>query len=160
MENTVFFEPKSWWKYGIYWLLESSCFELFGDGKYGLFWGKKVMERWYLLFTEKFLFWAIEKFLFWTFRWWEIRSFFRPKSWCRGNICSIFLSFPWYSRTSEIRFFVQRDFHSIMLEKLIIIGDFDLTPDDKGMKEFVDLHNSINLLKVATCFKWTGSCIS
>ena len=32
------------------------------------FWVKKLMERWYLLVTEKFL--------FWTFRWWEIRSFF------------------------------------------------------------------------------------
>ena len=31
------------------------------------FWVKKLMERWYLLVTEKFL--------FWTFRWWEIRSF-------------------------------------------------------------------------------------
>ena len=125
---------------------------IFWKWKIWYFWAKKFMGILYLLITEKFL--------FWTFRWWEIRSFFRPKSWCRGNICSIFLSFPWYSRTSEIRFFVQRDFHSIMLEKLIIIGDFDLTPDDKGMKEFVDLHNSINLLKVATCFKWTGSCIS
>ena len=95
VENTVFFEPKSWWKYDIYWLLKSSCFELFGngkyglflrqnlvksywlltcfeffeDGKYGIFWTKKLMERWYLLVTEKFL--------FWTFPWWEIRSFLR-----------------------------------------------------------------------------------
>ena len=37
MWNTVFFEPKSWWKDDIYWLLRSSCFELFGDRKYGLF---------------------------------------------------------------------------------------------------------------------------
>ena len=88
VENTVFFEPKSWWKYDIYWLLKSSCFELFGNGKYGLFlrqklvkrwyywlltcycfeffedgkydifWSKRLMERWYLLVTEKFLFWA------------------------------------------------------------------------------------------------------
>ena len=29
----------------IYWLLRSSCFELFGDGKYGLFSAKKLMER-------------------------------------------------------------------------------------------------------------------
>ena len=27
-----FFEPKSWWKNDIYWLLESPCFDLFGDG--------------------------------------------------------------------------------------------------------------------------------
>ena len=67
MENTIFFEAKSWWKDYIYWLLKSSRFELFCDGKYGPFWGKKLMERWYLLITEKFLFWAIEKFLFWAF---------------------------------------------------------------------------------------------
>ena len=94
-----FFEPKSSWKYDIYWLLKRSCFQLFGNGQYGLFLSqevdgnmiftdylkslvlnfsvmentvffsvKKLTERWYLLVTEKFL--------FWTFRWWEIRSFF------------------------------------------------------------------------------------
>ena len=83
------FEPKSWWKDDIYWLLKSSCFNLFGNGKYGLFlsqkvdgkmifidywkglvlkfsvmgntvffWVTKLMERWYLLVTEKFLFWT------------------------------------------------------------------------------------------------------
>ena len=49
MENTVFSEPKGWWKDDIYWLLKSSCFECFGDGKYGLFSAKKLMERWYFL---------------------------------------------------------------------------------------------------------------
>ena len=123
------FEPKSWWKY-VYWLLKSSCFNLFGNGKYGLFlsqkvdgnmiftdywkvlvlnfsvmgntvffWAKKLMERWYLLVTEKFL--------FWTFRWWEIRSFFQPKSWWKDDIYMVFLSFLWYSRTREIWFFAQ-----------------------------------------------------
>ena len=29
--------PKSWWKDDIYWLLKSSCLELFVDGKYGFF---------------------------------------------------------------------------------------------------------------------------
>ena len=72
MENTVLFEPKSWSKYDIYWLLKSSSFELFGNGKYGLFWDKKLMERWFSLFTEKSL--------FWTFRWFEIRSFFKQKA--------------------------------------------------------------------------------
>ena len=43
------FEQKGWWKYDIYWLLKSSCFELFGNGKCGLVWVKKLMERWYLL---------------------------------------------------------------------------------------------------------------
>ena len=64
MENTIFFEGKSWWKDDIYWLLKSPCFELFRDGKCSLFWGKNLMERWYLLITEKFLFWDTEKFLF------------------------------------------------------------------------------------------------
>ena len=64
------------------------------------FWVKKLMERWYLLVTEKFL--------FWTFRWWEIPSFFQQKSWCKDDIYLVFLSFRWYSRTWEIRFFVQR----------------------------------------------------
>ena len=91
---------KSWRKYDIYWLLKSSCFQIFGvdkhdlslrqkvdgnmtftgywkvlvlNGKHDLFWDKKLMESWYLLITEKFLFRATEKFLFWTFRWWEIQ---------------------------------------------------------------------------------------
>ena len=55
------------------------------------------MEIWYLLITEKFL--------FWNFRWWEIRPFFHPKSWWKDDIYLVFLSFPWYSRTWEIWFF-------------------------------------------------------
>ena len=47
-EIRSFFEPKTWWKY-IYWLLKSSCFEFFGNGKYGFFWAKKLIERLYLL---------------------------------------------------------------------------------------------------------------
>ena len=33
----------------IYWLLKSFCFELFGDGKYNLFFSQKVGGWWYLL---------------------------------------------------------------------------------------------------------------
>ena len=69
-----FFESRSSWKHDIYWLLRISCFELFNFSVMGntvLFWVKKLMETWYLLVTEKFL--------FWTFRWWETRSFFQPK---------------------------------------------------------------------------------
>ena len=98
-EIRSFFEPKSWWKDDIYWLLKMSLFELFGVGKYGLFWVKKLMARWYLLVTEKFL--------FWTFPWWEIGSFFQPKSWWKDDIYLVFLSFSWYSRTLEIWFFAQ-----------------------------------------------------
>ena len=71
MGNTVFFWTKSWWKYDVYWLLKSSCFDLFRDEKYRLFWAKKLFERWYLLITEKFFFRPC-----W---WWEIRSFFSAK---------------------------------------------------------------------------------
>ena len=51
------------------------------------------MERGYLLITKKVL--------SWTFRRWEIRSFFEPKSWWKDDIYLVFLSFPWYSRTLE-----------------------------------------------------------
>ena len=117
MGNTAFFEPKSWWKYGIYWSLKRSCFEHFGDGQYGrffiqevdgkmiftdywkglvlnfsvmgntvFFWVKKLMEKWYLLVTEKLL--------FWTFRWLEIRSFLHQKCWWKDDIYIVFLRFP------------------------------------------------------------------
>ena len=45
MGNTVFFEPKNWWKDNVYWLLKRSCFELFGDGKYGIFFIKKFDRK-------------------------------------------------------------------------------------------------------------------
>ena len=73
MGNRSFCEPKIWWEDDIYWSMESSGFEIFGDGKYGLLWAWKLMEIWYLLTTEKFLFWG--------FRWWEIQCFFQQKSW-------------------------------------------------------------------------------
>ena len=67
----VFFKTKSWWKYDTYWLLKSSCFELFTNGKYGLFWDKKLLKRSYLLITEMFL--------FRTFRGWKKRPLFEAK---------------------------------------------------------------------------------
>ena len=48
-----------------YWKVLALIFSRMGNTVF--FWAKKVMERWYLLITEKFL--------FWTFRWWEIWSF-------------------------------------------------------------------------------------
>ena len=80
-----FLEPKTWLKYDIYWLLKGSCFELFGDGKYGLFWVKTLVKIWYLLVTEKFL--------FWTFRWCQIRSLLQPKSWWKDDIYIVFWGF-------------------------------------------------------------------
>ena len=49
MRNTVFFEPESWWKFDIYWLLKSSCFEVFDDGKYSVFFSNKVDRK--MVFT-------------------------------------------------------------------------------------------------------------
>ena len=57
------------------------------------------MERRYLLVTEKLL--------IWTFRVWEIRSFFHPKSWWTDDIYVVFLSFLWNSRIREIWFFAR-----------------------------------------------------
>ena len=54
MENTVFLEPKNWWKDYIYWFLKSSCFEIFGNGKYRLFFSKDVAGK--MIFTWSF--WA------------------------------------------------------------------------------------------------------
>ena len=53
-EIRSFFQPKSWWKDDIYWLLKSSCFELFDDGKYGIFFSQKVDGN--MIFTWSF--WA------------------------------------------------------------------------------------------------------
>ena len=118
-------------------ITEMFLFWTFRDRKYCLFWGKKLIKRWYLLVTEKFLFWAfpwwkMRSFLkqkvngkmiftdYWkvlifgyrkglvlSFSVMENMVFFKPKCWCKGNIYLVFLSFPWYSRTWEIRFFVQ-----------------------------------------------------
>ena len=46
----MFFGPKSWKKYDIYWLLKSSCFELFRDVKYGLVLSQKVDGK--MIFTD------------------------------------------------------------------------------------------------------------
>ena len=52
--NTVFFVSRSWWKDDIYWLMRSSCFEPFGDGKHGLFFSQKVDGK--MIYTWSF--WA------------------------------------------------------------------------------------------------------
>ena len=121
-EKYGIFEPKSWWRYDIYWLQKSSCFDLFGNWKYGLFLGQTVY--WKVIFTDYWkglvlnfsvmenmvFFWVkksierwclvvTEKFLFWTFQWWEMRSFFQSKSWRKDDIYMVFLSFLWYFRT-------------------------------------------------------------
>ena len=71
-EIQSFFETKSWdgkIVFTDYWKVLVLNFS--GIGNTVFFWGKKLMERWCLLVTEKFL--------FWTFRWWEIQSSLRQK---------------------------------------------------------------------------------
>ena len=110
-----------------YWKVLVLNFSVMGNTVF--FWVKKLMERWYLLVTEKFL--------FWTFRRWEIRSLFESRSswkddiyWLLRSSCfelfgdgkyglffsqkvdgkiifTWLFSFPWYSRTWEISFFAQ-----------------------------------------------------
>ena len=53
-EIRFFLESRSWWKDYIYWLLRRSCFELFGDGKYGLLFSQKVNGK--MIFAWSF--WA------------------------------------------------------------------------------------------------------
>ena len=98
-EIRSFLDPKSWLKDDIYWLLKSLFLNFSVMENTVLFWVKKLMKRWYLLVTEKFL--------FWVFQWWKMRSFFQPKSWWKDDTYMVFLSFLWYSRTSEIWFFAQ-----------------------------------------------------
>ena len=62
-----------------------------------------------------------------------------------------FIFFNWLSQTIN--------FYSIMYEKQVIVGDFNLTPDNKSMREFVDLHNLINLIETTTCFTGAGYSI-
>ena len=59
-----------------YWKVLALIFSGMGNTVFS--WAKKLIERWYLLITEKVL--------FWTFRWWEIRSFFESRSWWKDDI--------------------------------------------------------------------------
>ena len=40
-----------------------------------------------------------------------------------------------------------------------MLGDFKMTPEDKNMQLFSDSFNLENLIKEATCFKGSPSCI-
>ena len=97
--------------------MKSSCFNLFGNGKYGLFLSQKVGGN--MIFTDYWkvlalnfsvmrntvFFWvkklmegryflATEKFLFSTFQWWEILSFFSQK--IDGKMIFTWYFWPFY----------------------------------------------------------------
>ena len=80
-----------------YWKVLVSTLSEMGNTVFS--WAKKLTEIWYLLITVNFL--------FWTFRWWEIQSFLKSRSWWKDDIYIVFLSFLWYSRAWEILFFAQ-----------------------------------------------------
>ena len=113
-------------EYHVYWLLKSSCFELSRDGKYGLFWAKKLMERLYLLITGKFL--------FWTFLKWEIWYFLSLKN--RGTMI-----FTGYWKVLVLNFLEMGNAVFFSSEKLIqrwyLLGLFELS------KIFQDLENIV-----------------
>ena len=130
MGNTAFFEPKSWWKYDIYWLLKRSSFQLFGDGQYGFFFESRSWWKYdiyWLLKKSCFelfgggkcgLFFSQEvdgKMIFTGY--WEVlvlnilvmgnMVFYQSKRWWKDDIYMVFSSSPWYSRAWEIWFFEQ-----------------------------------------------------
>ena len=83
-KNTAFFEPKNWWKNYVYWLLKSSCFGLFGNGKYGLLLRQKVNEK--MIFTD---YWNV---LVLNFSEKENAVFFEAKSWWKDDIYQLMKS--------------------------------------------------------------------
>ena len=102
IKNTiVFFEPNSWWDYDNCWLLKIFCFELFRDGKHGRFLSQKVHGK--MIFTG---YWKV--FVL-NFSMTGNTVFLSEKKFMERCylIYLLFLSFPWYSRTWEICFFVQ-----------------------------------------------------
>ena len=94
----------------VYWLLKSHCFEFFGGRKYSLFWAKKLMEKWHLLITEKFL--------FWTFPEWEIWSFFETKVREKMVLLITKMLLFWIFRGWKIRYFLRQKVD----EKMILTG--------------------------------------
>ena len=136
----------------------------------------KLMERWYLLNTEKFLIlkflkmgntvffrakkvmerWYLqitEKFLFWAFRWWEIWSFFQRKKWWKDDIYLVFLSFPWYSRTWEIWFFVQS-----MYEKEHFEPDDKIYFEDQLLLDVISPFTKLSTIKLQIIVE-RSSCV-
>ena len=80
-----------------------------------VFRAKKLMEIWYLLITEKFLFWIFQR--------WEIRSFVEAKSWQKDGIY-------WLQKSSCFELFDDGKYFfsaKMLIETLYLLGLFELS---------------------------------
>ena len=100
MGNTVFFEPKRWWKDNGYWLIKVLVLNFSVLGKYGLLLSQEV--------DGKIIFTGYREFLVLNFSVMGNTVFFSAKTLMeRLYIYLVVLKFPWFSGTWEIWFFVQ-----------------------------------------------------
>ena len=52
------------------------------------------------------------------------------------------------------------DFYSRLYDNFMVVGDFNLEPDNESIKKFMNAHDFYNLVKYKTCFKSkAGTCI-
>ena len=90
------------------------------------FWAKQLMEILYLL--------IIERFLVWSFRNWEIRSFFEPKSWWKDYIY-------WLLKVVVLNFLVMKNTVFFWVKKLMerwyLLGLFELSMIFQGLGNMV-----------------------
>ena len=90
------------------------------------FWAKQLMEIFYLL--------IIERFLVWSFRNWEIRSFFEPKSWWKDYIY-------WLLKVVVLNFLVMKNTVFFWVKKLMerwyLLGLFELSMIFQGLGNMV-----------------------
>ena len=90
------------------------------------FWAKQLMEILYLL--------IIERFLVWSFRNWEIRSFFEPKSWWKDYIY-------WLLKVVVLNFLVMKNTVFFWVKKLMerwyLLGLFKLSMIFQGLGNMV-----------------------
>ena len=90
------------------------------------FWAKQLMEILYLL--------IIKRFLVWSFRNWEIRSFFEPKSWWKDYIY-------WLLKVVVLNFLVMKNTVFFWVKKLMerwyLLGLFELSMVFQGLGNMV-----------------------
>ena len=73
----------------------------------------------------------------------------RKETWL---VVSVYKLHAQHATTFLNRLFQIIDVYSIKYEKQVII-DFNLTPNNKSRREFVDLYSLINFIKTTSCFK-------